>query len=716
MTNSIEQIKISISKGEIKLALKNASIFFQGDYKKDEITLLEGQFSELQKKKNLNLILDEIYNKEIARISYSLIEILNAEQTPIKLKNKDLLSTENLGEAVKQFKDSSTGILNKSEEEIRKHYAYKLELYKEMFASFENEIKEEYPNILFERIINSDNLEEIEINSISRFSLSYDVKWFNKCLIVSALTIRLISKFDIYRFELLVNFLSSFEDKVWQRAFVGVILASLNKAEKIKGYPHVINKLSKLKELKMVAEGVKHIDDIFRTKEFHYNDSEIEKATEKFQHQVSMIAQNQNVSWEEAMTLMIRNWMSKGIENFENEFSRSILLGFFKRHKDYQFFSKPQHWFLPFYSENVFVQKAMEKCQKNINTKKFAQALEFSFSVCNSDKYSLCFAIDEYSDFQARMCLEIFEQEKIQLDSLFESDEKEKKGEYLHVFNSYFQDLYTFYKHYPKNKFKNFFESLNQIYDVDIIDIILKKIQKDEIIADVEYEKNNFSKALNIYLDIEKINPDNIDVLKKIAHCYVQGEKDFNRAIYYHDKIINIAPNDFWNLINLCKCHISLNNLEEAEKLLSKAKLINPDDSDLLWYYAQYHVKREEYEKALKYDIERYNKSPGFYELNSIGVRLFQIGDLEKAYQVFKQCENSEIDYMAKGNLGYVHLIKDNEELAINYFTICSEKLGLDSMLDAIDSSAKLLRKYGITDEKIVEIKKKLNKVKKHDR
>ncbi|MEO1263597.1 MAG: hypothetical protein AAFZ15_32595 [Bacteroidota bacterium] len=714
--DKIKTIREFISNGELDKALETSLEIFEGNPIHDNFVLLNGQYQDLKRRNNVNVISNELYTKEVARINFGLINLLaNIESNEVS-KYQNEIDGQDFGNIVRLFKESSSNAVAKSSEEIRKQYTYKLKIYNEMFASFENNIKTEYPNILFERIIYANELEEIEYNSIASFSIDNKFEWYDKCLVVSALTIRLINRFDISRFELLVNFLSSFEHKVWQRALVGVLLSANNKSEKIKGYPHALNKLIKLRQVQIIREGVTYVEEIFRNKKFQYDEDKLEMYVLKNNSEVHKIMEREEVSWEEAMKIKLQSQLSQNYEDLQvSGFQHSMLLGLFKKHKNYPFFEKPQHWFLPFYANNPFVNKAMEDCQKNINTEKFINLLASSLSVCNSDKYSLCFALDEYSDMQVKMCLEIFAREQKGLTELFKEDPKELESSKLSVFDHYIQDLYTFYLNYPKNEFKNFFSSLSNIYESDILEIILEKVNVLYVKGNSEYLSGDYTKALATYLELEKLQSDDAAIKRRIAHCYRMAEKDYSKAIYYHEMAYKLEPNNVWNLQNTARCHTSIESYKKAKEYLQKAIDIEPDNLETMWFFSFFYASQKKYADALKFDIQAYQKKPTLEKLHSVGFRFFQMGDLAKAFKIFKDClQDKKTGHYAKMNLGHVLLCDKQEEAALKLYVESSTHWNyLNDFLAGMDEDWEYLEPHGISKDYYEKIKRRIIETRK---
>jgi len=74
------------------------------------------------------------------------------------------------------------------------------------------------------------------------------VEWYDKCLIVSAISISLLNYFDIQKFMLLMEFSEAHQDQVYQRALTGLILALMAYDKRIVFYPELSHKLNQLSQ------------------------------------------------------------------------------------------------------------------------------------------------------------------------------------------------------------------------------------------------------------------------------------------------------------------------------------------------------------------------------------------------------------------------------------------------------------------------------------
>ncbi len=84
--------------------------------------------------------------------------------------------------------------------------------------AFESDEYKETISMLFQIIWHADKLKDTEISVLKKLSSTGTIAWYDKCTLVSALTLSLIRHFDSNKIDLLFSFYENGEMQVWQRA------------------------------------------------------------------------------------------------------------------------------------------------------------------------------------------------------------------------------------------------------------------------------------------------------------------------------------------------------------------------------------------------------------------------------------------------------------------------------------------------------------------
>lgn len=263
--------------GENKVEEAFDVLFHVADYYKNtkainQLLVLKASYVELKRNKNMGVLNDEISSIKRNRITERLVNIKEdiikegnlsynlcvepCKEIPLEnliggkviSKNhfdsfieRDRLPTLNLDEKYKLYKT----YLNKVED-------IKLNV-KELLA-------EDYNIILFRRLIFGERLEQSELQEIAAMPYSSDLEQHEKSLIISAITVRMINSFDKELFEYLINFSLTFEEGIWEKALVGMVLIIKLNSNNILLYPKMVKKLKRIKEITSVQEAISRID------------------------------------------------------------------------------------------------------------------------------------------------------------------------------------------------------------------------------------------------------------------------------------------------------------------------------------------------------------------------------------------------------------------------------------------------------------------------
>ena len=108
-----------------------------------------------------------------------------------------------------------------------------------------NEYKENI-RALFRLIWLSDKFKDTEIRLIKSLIGNASIAWYDKCIVVSALTMSLIRHFDSTKIDLLFGFYDQAEDQIWQRAITGLVIGLAYHNERIGYYPEIMHRLKSL--------------------------------------------------------------------------------------------------------------------------------------------------------------------------------------------------------------------------------------------------------------------------------------------------------------------------------------------------------------------------------------------------------------------------------------------------------------------------------------
>jgi tetratricopeptide (TPR) repeat protein len=645
------------SQGDIKLQYENllATYKFYRDYKFKGIVDPDGDKIFLNLQKQLIEILDRL-NDEF---------YLN----PIYEK----LSNEN--EMMRLFSQKE-----------RLNLDYELKEFLNFNKQPEDENRKEFLSKLFLMLWLSETLNENQKNTLEKYATSKKVHTHEKCVIVSALTIGIVRRFDIKKIHLLFDFYDAGENLVWNRALTGIIMAWFVYEKRIGLYGDIVSRMKLISEDKNIQSHTEAIVLQFaRSKETERISKklkdEIIPEMQKFQPKIQdklrlddivsdMTSEDKNPDWEEIFD------EAPGLLDKMADFSKlqlegsDVFMSAFAIFKQFPFFKNTSNWFLPFYKENSEIHDTFKDIKGNTDIHLFAEGLEKSAFMCNSDKYSFCMNIQMMPDAQRNMLLELFNREIEQMREIGDEDEKLYKNmRDKYIFTQYIQDLYRFYKLHPRRQYvEDFFSYDTNFYNKDLYELlitneefpkiignlyfqkefyseavqILKKLKLEGRDAQKNFEKiayayqkmNNFQKALDNYIKAEVFDHPSAWIAKQTAFCY-RKLRDYKNALKYYQIAESMEAENLQLQAGIGHCFLSLGDYENALKKYFKVEFYTPDNVKAMKPIAWCSLMLGNFDTAIKYYQKVVGNTPDSFDLINYGHALYCSNRKEEAVDIY---------------------------------------------------------------------------------
>ena len=241
--------------------------------------------------------------------------------------------------------------------------------------------------------------------------------------------------------------------------------------------------------------------------------------------------------------------------------------------------------------------------------------------------------------------------------------------------------------YYKRSEYYVWLDDFNKAYDDLTIALNINPTSMDYLfkrayISQTYLEK--FDQALSDYLTIVRLDKDysfakENYLYNDIALIYKNYIKDFNQALFYLNKEIELSPNESLGYIS--RANLLSNNLNEPKKALEdydRAASLAPDNADIYSRRAKYHENQKKYQKSLDdyskaISIDPTNK----YHLFNRAVLLqnyfnnyeLALKDYLSIEVLDKKKEFAESEYLYN-NIAqlYRYRIKDNKS-ALTYYT-----------------------------------------------
>lgn len=566
---------------------------------------------------------------------------------------------------------------------------------------------------LFNFLWLTDHYKETENKTLNIICNSDKIPWHDKSIVVSAITLSLIRVFDVNKFKSLLNFYTSKEEQVWQRALVGLVLGFYKYDKRITLYPELVNELLKLSQLDEIDKEVEAIIiQLFKSKD-------TEKITKKWEEEILPEMMKMQPKIEESLDLeniLPDNFLEDKNPDWEKVFEDSpdlldklqdfsqmqiegsdVFMSAFSKLKHFPFFNEVSNWFAPFYKENEYIDLIVEKEETNL--KPFVEQLEKSFHMCNSDKYSFCLNLQMIPESHKSMMMEMFNEEmkgmeEVAKDENLFNDFASTKS----IFTQYLQDLYRFFKLHPyKEEFSDIFNWEYDIQNWSILNKIVTNKQVTRNISEFFLENQHFNQAVELFRFIEKTEENNLELFEKIGYCF-QRIGDYKNALDYYKKAELLDANKVWITKKIALCYRYLNENSKALEYYKEAEKLEPENLYIQAFIGHSLVRLQKYEEALKYYFKVEYLAPSNDKIQRpIAWISLILGKFDTAINYYSKIPDNNKNVTDYTHLGHSYWCNNKLKEAIasyqNAFELAKKSV---EFFNAFKEDIEILRKNGI--------------------
>jgi len=558
-------------------------------------------------------------------------------------------------------------------------------------------------NDLFNYVMTSRMWSESIAKEMEDIMLSPTIDSNDQQLLVSSVMLSLMNRFDMAKFQMLVNvYCKSVDEQVRQRALVGWALSIdddwLNVypelsdviSEVLKS-PKVCRELTELqmqmvytlnaeKDTSTIQKEI--IPDLMKDSSFRMTHNGIEEIKEDpLEDVLNPDASEQRMERLEESINRVRDLQRQGVD---------IYFGGFSQMKRFPFFYDISNWFVPFYVQHPDISEFVEK----MNGSTFFEHVMNKGPFCNSDKYSFLIAFQQVF---ARMPADIRKMINRGESMLGLQDEIEGLHSPAFIRRSYLMDIYRFFRLFPnRSVFCNPFDDSPQQSDMWLffgsklfINTPLEQ-RKSEIVGMFIKQKMR-DKAL-LLLDTYP------DDMRDVQYYLLKQD---------YEKALEIAPDNERALAGYARVMFSKENYDEAADVYERLLLLYPENKNYMLNRAVCLVNTEEYENALKLLYQMNYEDPNDERvLRVLAWALTCDGKLEQAENIFMQLVNSEkhnsSDYL---NYGYCLWLLGRVKSAADCFRKHNELIGVSSESHNYSLDEHWLQLHGISMTEIKMMK-----------
>ena len=482
----------------------------------------------------------------------------------------------------------------------------------------------------------------------------------DQCTIVSAVTLSTLRMFDPLKLLFLCDAYYHPKSTVSMRALVGIVIVCYCWSERIGYYGEAKARLELLTDDPIFNGQVCDVILQFT------RSADTEEIDRKMREEIipelmknpklrrmpnikkeDLGADDINPDWEQ--------WMHEsGLEESMREITEwqmegaDVNMSTFSQLKRYPFFYNISNWFRPFDAWQADVLGIIGNPNESSNP--LGKTILQSNYMCDSDKYSFCYAIREIPQMQREaMMAQLEEQNNALKESADIPDLKRlSKQTTQSIMRQYVQNLYRFFKLFPNAKeFDNPFDHLslcprriNPLYNSIVeADSLLK-------IISLNIKQKNYLRAIEFFIRLEEYHPDRMEAtqLQQLGLCY-QKKKMYDAAIEAYTKADLIQPDSYWTIYHLAQCYRAVNRYDRALEYYETAESMKPDNLGLTFHVAEMQYEEGEYEEALPrlHKID-YHHPEALKSVRLLAECNFLIGKPEQAARYYERMMTEHAD------------------------------------------------------------------------
>jgi tetratricopeptide (TPR) repeat protein len=570
---------------------------------------------------------------------------------------------------------------------------------------------------LFQLVWLTDHWSANEIAALQNFLANGEVPWYVKSLLSSAMLMSLLRTWNYPLLLVMMDLATHTDYWVKMRAIVNLILVLFKYDSRLPLYPEVWARLKLMHEDNLFVQQVQAVMiQLMRTRETERISAKLQNEIlpevmkiqsvirQKFDvdNMVSDSGDDKNPEWSELFAdspqLLgkleeISKWQMEGADVFLNTFQML---------KHFPFFNALHHWLMPFFIDHPVVQRSIAECGDSLKGSSLFENIGQSGFLCNSDKYSLFLGMPHMPHMQQQMLGQMFHAEMEQLGEIEKDELAVNPGKRdLSVSNQYVQDLYRFFKLHPqKAQFADVFGWKLDFQNKWFFGQLFADWAPARQMAEYLFGKNYHFEALEIFGQLLPNDPENVELLQKLAFCH-QKLNNTSAALAYFLKADILKPDNLWNLKKIARCYAGLADYNKALEYYLLAAKIDGDNLHIQLSIGHCLMETHQYDEALKYFFRVAYLEPSNTKVwRPIAWCSFVLGKFDQSEKYYQKLLviNQTLDDLV--GLGHVNLcVGKTKEALQNYRDgIRAGKDGMAAFVKLMEQEKALLVKHGVAE------------------
>ncbi|NTW23170.1 MAG: tetratricopeptide repeat protein [Lentimicrobium sp.] len=562
-------------------------------------------------------------------------------------------------------------------------------------------------------------LSEDDLQVVGQIFESNSFPWYEKALLVSAVTLGLIRTYDSRRIELLVKLYAHDNPQISVRALVGILVSFSFYDKRLMLSSHMSDILLVLNDdQSFESDTFAVISQIIRSKD-------TDKIARKFREEIvpDIIKFNEDLSQKLNLENLLESsdevdknpdWANyfddqpglvrklEDLTNMQME-GADVFLSAFAMLKNFPFFSEIHHWFMPFYRQHYAVAGSL-RSEKESFRDTVLKGVENSPYMCNSDKFSFILNLKHMPERQKEIMAQMFTSEVEQFEELMSEELTDPALKKKRIVIQYIQDLYRFFKlNSVRTETGDIFQLPLDVHNTSVIGALISSPVFYRNIAGFYFDNNHFQEANRIYLQLLEKGENYAELYEKSGYCQ-QQTGNYAEAIAMYQKADLFDTNRKWLLGKMAQCYHKLMQPAKALEVYLELSQLEPDNMKVHASVGTCYLSLGDYSNALEYFYRiEFNEQGTARSMRPVAWCLFTLNRLMEAENYYTQLlemEPNAFDFM---NAGHVAFCLRNRQAAAVYYvqSILKRNGDLNSFLKAFIADKKFLLQNGVNSEDI---------------
>ena len=528
------------------------------------------------------------------------------------------------------------------------------------------------------------------IASMQRFMDNQLVQVAAKGMLIAALTMNILQRFDAAKVTFLLDTCRRTEPELASRAIIGLIPIFQAYRPLWPLYPECGNRL------KLLADDPVFTRQLIAAITGFIQAHETEKITKKLTEEI--IPKMMKLSPIIGKKIKLDEWMGEtgfdeknpewqkimdesGLTDKLQEFTELQMEGADVFHstisnlKSYPFFREMSNWFLPFDPRHTALGSLFSNQGEGTS---LIDALIESSLICDSDKYSFCLSIQMMPENYRKMMIGQLGAEGDEIKKMKEEEralnpfQKEEI-----IIKQYIQNLYRFFKIFPRrSEFTDIFELPLNYHEIEPFFPIVRQPKHLEHIALYYFEKNNFNEAVTAYSLLAKSGNTKSETWQKIGYAkQMMGDIQGALDAYLHADLME--ENNTWILNRVAYCYRVLKDPQTALEYYRRLEQFRPDDLTIQLNIGHCFLELKRYDDAInnyfKVELLDNNNSRAWRPIAWCAFLSRKFDVARDYYTRIIEKNPTTHDYL---NAGHVALCLDNIKRGVEFYTLSMEKAG----------------------------------------